>query len=118
MILNKLLKKIFLTFFQEKDQKREWYKLPKKRVHAFISGRVQGVGFRASTRRVANRLGVKGWVKNLADGRVEVVAEGEKDRIEKFIDFLHDGPSMARVENVQITEERNREEFESFSIRF
>lgn len=89
-----------------------------KRIHAFISGRVQGVGFRASTRRMANRLGVKGWAKNLMDGRVEVIAEGEKEEIEKFIDFLHDGPSVARVENVQIREEEYKEEFERFSIRF
>lgn len=89
-----------------------------KRIQAYISGRVQGVGFRASTRRIANRLSVKGWVKNLADGRVEVVAEGKKDKIERFINFLHEGPSMARVENVQIIKKEYKDEFERFSIRF
>lgn len=89
-----------------------------RRIHVFISGKVQMVGFRASTRRTANRLGVKGWVKNLPDGRVEVVAEGEEKQIEKLIDFLHEGPPAARVDNVQITDEEYTGGFDQFSIRF
>lgn len=76
------------------------------------------VGFRASTRRNANRLGVKGWVKNLKDGRVEVVAEGNPSIIEKLLDFLQKGPPAARVEDVQIIEEEPTGEFEQFRIRF
>lgn len=92
--------------------------MTKRRIHAFISGKVQMVGFRASTRRTANRVGIKGWVKNLEDGRVEVVAEGTPSKIEELIDFLHEGPPAARVEDVQITEEEPTEEFEQFRIRF
>lgn len=92
--------------------------MKKRRIHAFISGKVQMVGFRASTRRTCNRLAIKGWVKNLQDGRVEVVAEGGEAKIEKLIDFLHEGPPAAKVENVQITEEQPKGDFERFKIRF
>jgi len=57
------------------------------RIHALISGLVQGVFFRSETRRIAKSLNIKGWVKNLPDGRVEVMAEGEKDKIDKLIEF-------------------------------
>lgn len=89
-----------------------------KRIHAFISGRVQGVGFRATTRRTARKLGVKGWVKNLKDGRVETVAEGNEQAIEKFIKFLHKGSAMARVEDVEVEEEKPKREFEAFRIKY
>ncbi|NIQ07789.1 MAG: acylphosphatase [Candidatus Korarchaeota archaeon] len=92
--------------------------MEKKRVHVFIDGRVQMVGFRASTRRKAHRLGINGWIKNLQDGRVEVVAEGNEKQVEELIDFLHQGPPAARVENVQITDEKYQGEFEDFRIRF
>jgi acylphosphatase len=89
-----------------------------RRIHAFVSGRVQGVNYRFFTQKVANMLGIKGWVRNLPDGRVEVVAEGEEDAIKKFIDFLHEGPIAARVDNVDVNEEKFRDEFENFEIRF
>lgn len=57
----------------------------KDRAHIFVSGRVQGIFFRSSTQKKARELGLTGWVRNLQDGRVEAVFEGEKDKIEKMI---------------------------------
>lgn len=71
------------------------------RLHAFVSGLVQGVFFRRNTVVVAKRLGLTGFVRNLVDGRVEVVAEGNKGVLEEFLVFLRKGPSGARVDNVE-----------------
>ena len=65
--------------------------------HAFVSGRVQGVFFRSQTRHIADRYGVNGWVRNLPDGRVEAVFEGEKEAVEALIEFCKRGPSGASV---------------------
>ena len=71
------------------------------RRHWFVEGRVQGVWFRESTRREAERLGeIAGWVRNLPDGRVEVLAEGPSDRLESLHFFLAKGPDLARVKRV------------------
>jgi acylphosphatase len=67
-----------------------------------VSGRVQGVGFRFFADAVAQREGLHGWVRNLPDGRVEALAEGEADAIDRFEHAVRHGPSGARVENVQI----------------
>ena len=75
------------------------------RIHAFISGRVQGVWFRESTRRSAEKHGVSGWVRNLPDGRVEVWAEGESPAVEAVIDFIREGPPHARVSGIEFEEE-------------
>ncbi len=90
----------------------------KARVHILISGEVQGVFFRSNTRDFANGLGLKGWVRNLTDGRVEVVAEGEKSLLERLIEFCRKGPPGARVENIEIEWEENKDEFEGFDIRY
>ena len=90
----------------------------KIRIHVFVSGRVQGVFFRSNTKRVADNLGIKGWVRNLPDGRVEVVAEGEKNRIDNLIKFLKKGPATARVDNVEIESQEYKGEFQDFSIRY
>lgn len=63
----------------------------------FVSGRVQGVFFRASTRRQAERLGLRGWAVNLADGRVEVLAVGSAAAVQQLGDWLHEGPPAAKV---------------------
>ena len=89
-----------------------------KRVHLFISGRVQGVFFRYNTKRVAEKLGVFGWVRNLEDGRVEVVAEGEEDKIDKLIEFCKRGPPLARVDKVEVKEEEFRGKFDRFEIKY
>ncbi len=70
------------------------------RCHLWLSGRVQGVGFRFFTERVARRLGLSGFARNLADGRVEVVAEGARSAVETLLKELRQGPSGAVVHNV------------------
>ncbi len=69
-------------------------------VRFLISGKVQGVFFRASTRQQAQRLGLRGHAKNLSDGRVQVLASGDDDAIDTLERWLHEGPPMARVEGV------------------
>ncbi len=71
-----------------------------ERVHLVISGRVQGVWFRASTRRAAEEFGVCGWVRNLADGRVEAMAEGDRASLDQLVAWAWKGPAAARVEAV------------------
>ncbi len=88
----------------------------KVRAHVFISGRVQGVFFRAHTREQALKRGVTGWVRNLPDGRVEAVFEGEEDDVRSVIEWCRHGPPFARVENVEVEWEDYRGEFETFSI--
>jgi acylphosphatase len=70
------------------------------RVHLLVSGRVQGVAFRMYTVDEARRLGVSGWVRNLADGRVEIEAEGERSALLDLVRFCEKGPPAARVEGV------------------
>jgi acylphosphatase len=86
------------------------------RAHILVSGRVQGVFYRDHTRRWAISLGLKGWVRNLYDGRVELIAEGEKPKIEGLIRLLWEGPPMARVENIEVRWENYKGEFEDFRI--
>lgn len=73
-----------------------------QQLHAVISGLVQGVGFRFSTRAKALSLGLKGWVRNLPNGGVEVLAEGETAPIEALYEWLHEGPPGARVDEVEV----------------
>lgn len=89
----------------------------KLRIYAIVSGRVQGVFFRSEMRRIAKDLGIKGWVRNLPDGRVEVLAEGEKDKIDNLIEFLKKGTPAARVDNVDVKTEEYKDEFEDFDVR-
>ncbi|MCL6584894.1 MAG: acylphosphatase [bacterium] len=90
----------------------------KVRAHLFISGIVQGVFFRYATKTEATRLGVVGWVKNLSDGRVEVVAEGEKVDVERLVAWCHRGPVGARVTKVEVQWENYSGEYSSFSIAY
>jgi len=71
------------------------------RAHVYVSGKVQGVFFRATTRDEASDRDVDGWVRNLDDGRVEVVFEGPEDAVEAMVEFCHEGSDAARVENVE-----------------
>lgn len=90
-----------------------------KRLHAIAHGRVQGVNFRWYTRQRANALSLTGWVRNLADGRrVEVVAEGAEERLRELVRYLHDGPSGAGVDDVEIEWQDGSGEFSRFSIRY
>ena len=89
-----------------------------RRVEVYVEGVVQGVGFRYFARKVARELGVRGYVKNLPDGRVLIVAEGEDGQIEKFLSMIRKGPPLAIVKNVHVSEEQPTEEFEDFTIRY
>lgn len=89
----------------------------KVRAHVFVSGMVQGVFFRSETQYEANRGKVTGWVRNLRDGRVEAVFEGEKDNVEKLIEFCRKGPPGARVTKFEVSLEEYTGEFENFWIR-
>lgn len=86
------------------------------RAHVFVSGIVQGVGYRMSTCEVANDLGLSGWVRNLPDGRVEAVFEGSRDVIEKMIDWCHRGNPPAVVKDVAVEYEVS-EGIRGFNIR-
>ncbi len=88
----------------------------KARVRAQIEGRVQGVFFRASAEAEANRLGVKGWVRNRPEGSVELVAEGERENLDDLIAWCRRGPRHAEVERVQVDWEEFTGEFSSFRI--
>ncbi len=75
----------------------------KTRAHAIISGRVQGVFFRMETKRAADRCGVCGWVRNLKDGTVEAVFEGDSDRVDDILDWCRQGPPHANVADVNVS---------------
>lgn len=88
------------------------------RAHVKISGRVQGVFFRYETQALAEEIGVKGWVRNTPDGGVEAVFEGEKEKVERMLDFCRRGPPGAKVIGVEVKWEPYRGEFSSFDIRY
>jgi len=88
------------------------------RLHAIVSGIVQGVNFRYYTSRQAESLGVTGWVANRADDTVEVVAEGEHPALQSLLDWLHHGPPSATVMGVQVDWTRATDEFTSFRVRY
>jgi acylphosphatase len=90
----------------------------KARVHVFVSGRVQGVFFRAETADMADRLGLAGWVRNLPDGRVEALFEGEKEDVEKALDFCRRGPPGARVQSLDLKWEDWKGEFQGFRVAY
>lgn len=87
------------------------------RVHLFVSGRVQGVAFRAYTEDEGRRLGVAGWVRNVADGRVEVEAEGERAALLALVRFCEKGPPAARVDGVEVEWGAFRGDLGPFSTR-
>ncbi len=89
------------------------------RAHVLVSGRVHGVFFRATTRRVANKLGVTGWVKNVYNpDYVEAVFEGSKKEVEEMIKFCHEGPPAAIIKNVEVKWEDPTGEFDDFDVAF
>ncbi len=86
------------------------------RVHVFVTGDVQGVGFRQAVADKANELGVTGWVRNLADGRIEAVLEGPRDEVYRVVGLCRAGPNGARVAGVQVDREPPKNE-KTFKIR-
>jgi acylphosphatase len=83
-----------------------------------IKGRVQGVGFRAYAVRISSVYGVKGWVKNMPDGNVQVLAQGDKQNLELYINHLRQGPSLSYVSDIEIEEIDHAESYEDFDIKF
>jgi acylphosphatase len=90
--------------------------MKKRRAHVWIAGRVQGVFFRAYTRDAAQLIGVAGWVRNLHDGRVEAVFEGEADKVEKMIEWCREGSPMSRVDRVEVIEEVYTGDFDRLAV--
>ena len=88
------------------------------RVRLLVSGRVQGVWYRASARDRAVELGLRGWVRNLPDGTVEAVAEGPQDGVQAFIDWCREGPRLAVVREVVVEHEQPTGEFDGFGMRY
>lgn len=88
------------------------------RAHVVVHGLVQGVWFRQSTKDEAARLGIFGWVRNLRDGTVEAVFEGEKKKVEEIVGWCHRGPSGANVTKVDIKWGKYIGEFNRFDIRY
>ena len=90
----------------------------KVRAHVWVSGWVQGVFFRSETRYEAKKRGVKGWVRNLPDGKVEAVFEGEEEAVRELIEYCKSGPPGARVRDVDVVWENYTREFKDFEIRY
>ena len=87
------------------------------RVHVWVKGRVQNVGFRAHVEYSARRIGVTGWVRNVGYDIVEAVAEGEREKIDRFVDMMKTGPQGARVDEPKVEWENPSGEFMSFDVR-
>jgi len=86
-------------------------------LHIIVKGRVQGVYFRAYTQKQAVKLNVNGFVRNLADGSVEIVASGHPEDLQKLVSWCHKGPVLAKVSAVIVNPHDSGEMFESFEIR-
>jgi len=89
-----------------------------KRIHVFYSGLVQGVGFRYTARDIASRLGLDGWARNLRDGRVEVVCEGEEQGLKAFLEGIKEEVPGHYIEDTDISWEQPLGEVRGFEIRF
>lgn len=90
----------------------------RKRIHLFVTGKVQGVGFRAFVQQTANRFGLTGWVRNVGYSQVEAVAEGDPDLLSIFLEAVRTGPRSSRVDELDLTWEIRLEGFEKFEIRY
>lgn len=88
------------------------------RVHAVVSGRVQGVFFRSYTQERAYRWGLTGWVKNRSDGKVEAVFEGDEEKVKEMMEWCRKGPPGAHVTDLKVEWEEAKGEFTSFQIKY
>ena len=88
-----------------------------ERAHVYVSGQVQGVFFRDSTRERAEQLGLAGWVRNLPDGRVEAIFEGPSEKVREIIRWCEEGPSHAEVDDVDAEIEASEGDLEGFEVR-
>jgi acylphosphatase len=91
--------------------------MTKFRVHIWVTGRVQGVYFRYAVEELALNRGITGWVRNLPDGQVEGVFEGDEPKVKEILTYCHRGPQYAKVDHVEVREEPFRGEFRGFEIR-
>ena len=89
-----------------------------KQIHVWYSGRVQGVGFRFTAEETARHVGAVGWVRNLRDGRVELVAEGEEAVLKKFLQAMRAGPMRNFIKAVEVSWSDSADGFEEFEIRY
>ena len=89
-----------------------------KRLHLIIRGRVQGIFYRDNTAQQAQKLGLTGFVRNLPDGAVEVVAEGEEEQLKKLAALCRRGPALAKVEKTEECWEEGKQEFSDFGVRY
>ncbi|NOZ00024.1 MAG: acylphosphatase [Chloroflexi bacterium] len=92
--------------------------LPEARIHIRVTGRVQGVGFRAFVAQHAQLSGVTGWVRNVGHDQVETVAEGRRENLEHFLQAVKTGPRMSVVRDVRVVWEEPRGEFRGFNLRW
>ena len=88
------------------------------RKHVFVSGKVQGVYFRAFTEKTARKYNVKGWVRNTVDGRVEAVLEGGREAVNNMLVWFWEGSPFSRVQDVEVDDEKYVGEFKDFSTRY
>ena|SRR5574342_359840 len=92
--------------------------LPRRvRAHVWVKGRVQGVGFRAHVEYYAEQIGVTGWVRNVGYDTVEAVAEGEKSKVERFIEMMKEGPRSSRIDDSKVEWETPTGEFREFGVK-
>jgi len=89
-----------------------------QRIRIIVTGKVQGVFFRQSLKIKAKQNEIFGWVKNLKDGRVEAILEGDEEKINRIIEWAHGGPANARVEDVEIQNEKFIGEFSKFDVLY
>ena len=92
--------------------------MSKQRIHLFIKGKVQGVFFRQALKVMAKKNNVNGWVRNLSDGRVEAVLEGEDVSVSTLVEWSHAGSANASVEDIEIKNEKYKEEFTKFDVLY
>jgi len=89
-----------------------------QRIRIIVTGKVQGVFFRQALKVMAKKNNVFGWVKNLKDGRVEAVLEGDEEKVSRLVEWAHGGPANARVEDVEIRNEEFSSEFSKFDVMY
>ena len=92
--------------------------MPNQRIRLFVTGRVQGVFFRQTLKIMAKKNDIFGWVKNLKDGRVEAVLEGDEEKVNRIVEWAHGGPANAIVEDVEIHNEKFILEFSKFDVLY
>ncbi|MCH7876709.1 MAG: acylphosphatase [Thaumarchaeota archaeon] len=89
-----------------------------KRIRIIVTGKVQGVFFRQALKVMAKKNNVFGWVKNLKDGRVEAVLEGAEEKVSRLVEWSHGGPANARVEDIEIHNEKFSGKFSKFDVLY